>query len=92
MGIECRCHPSEDTTEEQLLPYRKMETLPVRWRNKREEAEGNDWPAAGLPSLGAESAGMCCYKQPESLGEVQRREAFPYLTEAQEMSSLLEDS
>lgn len=60
MGIECKCHPSKDTTEEQFLSYRKMETLPVTWRNNREEAESNDWSAAGPPSLGAESAGMCC--------------------------------
>ena len=48
-----------------------METLPERGRGKRKQRAmiGQFW---AFPSLGAESEGMCCQKQPESWGDVQR--------------------
>ena len=54
-----------------------------------EEAEGSGWSAVGGPQPWWEDASL---KINKSLGKVQRREAFSYITEAQEIPSLLEDS
>lgn len=81
-------HPRKDTTEELSLQEarsRSSETEELKARGSR-----GQWLVSRRQSPAL--VGRCVLRNKQGFGEVQRREAFSYTTEAQEIPSLLEDS
>lgn len=82
------CHSSKDTAEELSLRQagiRSSKTEELKARGSRGQwLVSRRWS----PAL----VGRCILKNKQEFGKVQRREAFSYITEAQEIPSLLENS